>query len=483
MSGRKISLKFAEEVDGITRARMTYAFRVFAAVHSYEVISEPNTNQFSCVYGGPGDAACANHSLSISARYRRRDFQEPPTKPAFHEYAGEKIPLFYGLDGQGEPDWLGEIFEWISGSLEMSCEERDRVGRIPFSETVFGQERMSPLKPYAGILMHWLQSALRGRSRTEDFGKAVSPIRNEDHAVICSHDIDFHHSKSSSTWRRIGKNLVYSVVGYSSPSFLWANLRMSGSLLRGKPVGAYIPWMVEAIEAQGFRSTLFVVADNNHRRDPEYQLEEIAPELRLAAQRGFEIGLHGSYESIARSWTLEKETKKLGDIVGQRPSGSRQHWLRFHTQERLYRELQRAGLAYDSSVGFAEMCGFRNGASFAYPPYDFELERPYDFLEIPLVIMDGSLVEASRTLRRKPQEIADEILNESRKWGWGGISVLWHNPMEALQVPEEINRVFWKLAEGNGKNGERWMSAKEFVRKSLGRYQAAGLLEKVKFDA
>jgi len=68
-----------------------------------------------------------------------------------------------------------------------------------------------------------------------------------------------------------------------------------------------------------------------------------------------------------------------------------------------------AGLAYDSSLGFAETCGFRNGANFAFPPYDFEREGPCSFLEIPLAIMDGSLQLSSRSLKRDPLEIAETI--------------------------------------------------------------------------
>jgi len=93
--------------------------------------------------------------------------------------------------------------------------------------------------------------------------------------------------------------------------------------------------------------------------------------------------------------------------------------------------------------------------------------------------MDGSLECESRMGKEPAQAIADEVLLESRKAGWGGVSVLWHNPMEALAVPKEINGVFWNCLERRAQHGERWMSAQEFLEHSLGRYQNAGLLQGV----
>jgi hypothetical protein len=109
-------------------------------------------------------------------------------------------------------------------------------------------------------------------------------------------------------------------------------------------------------------------------------------------------------------------------------------------------------------------------------------ERPHRFLEIPLVIMDGSLEAASRNLGEDPQQMAEEVLRESRDLGWGGISVLWHNPMESLSVPSQINRVFWNCAKQQRKFREQWMSSDQFLAGSLPRFQAAGLLEGVRID-
>ena len=484
MASDSICLKFGEEVTGVVRSRMAYSLRVFAAVYGYSVVPEDDSAATRCVYGQKNVGGRHPRELQIPARYTVR----PPNAPApvLHRqrYADEDFYLAHGIDATtGKPDWLGEIFEWLSASLELGSDKRDAMGRIPYAGTVFHQQGISPFKPYAGLLMAWMENALRNSRGMEALPKAKSPLPGGTHAVVCSHDIDFYGTRRSAAIQRLGKNVIISLLPYRSPSFFFSNIKMATGLLRGRAIGRYIPPMLTEIESLGFRSTLFVVPRREHRRDPNYRIEQIAPQLQSAAERGFEVGVHASYNSLAVPGMLATETEKLGKVMGRKPKGSRQHWLRFERHRKLYQGIHEAGLVYDSSLGFAEICGFRNGANFAFPPYDFETERPCSFLEIPLVIMDGSLQQTARTLRKNPLEISEEILKESRNLGWGGISILWHNPMEAIQVPPEINGVFWRLAQTQAQHGEKWMSAEEFLKASLARYQGAGLLEEVHIDA
>ncbi|MBZ5501179.1 MAG: hypothetical protein LAN59_02920 [Acidobacteriia bacterium] len=440
--------------------------------------------ELCCVYGD-GAATHPNKGvLRIPARYRPRPKSAGmPTLERFR-YANEDLYLVHGVDeATGNPDWLGEIFEWLSSSLELPNPGRDAVGRIPYSKTVFARQGLSPLKPHAALLMAWMENVLENGGGAESLPKAVSPVAGIEHAVVCSHDIDFYFTSRAAALQRLGKNLGISLTHYRSASYFTANSRMILGLLRGKRPGDYLPQMLSAIEDCGFRSTLFAVADGEHRRDPIYRLGQVAPQLRSAARRGFPVGVHGSYSSVIEKGSLRQEAAALEQAVGRRPLGSRQHWLRFDRHDKLFHAIERAGLAYDSSLGFAETCGFRNGASFAFPPYDFAKEEPCSFLEIPLVIMDGSLEAMSRNRRQGSQELADAVLGESRKWGWGGIGILWHNPMEAIQVPDKVNHVFWECAKKRKRYAEQWMSAEEFVAASLGRYQAAGLLKRIRLDA
>jgi hypothetical protein len=484
MLNHSICLICGADTHPVVRSRIDYAFRVFAAIYGYCVVVPSVSADICCIYGDVGIKVHHRREVRIHPRYTPRPTSASTPILQKNNYAGEDFYLVHGVDETSRtPDWLGEIFEWLSGGLETDGSKTDAVGRIPYKGTVFHQQQISPFKPYAGLLMAWLENVLQGNQEGAGLIRAESPASNAEHSVICSHDIDFYRTSKMDGFKRVTKNMMISARRPRSASFFLSNARMATDLVKGRDIGDYIPKMLDAIESMGFRSTLFAVTDGTHRRDPNYCIEQIAPHLRIASTRGFGIGVHASYDSMTANGRLRTESKKLGAILEQRPLGSRQHWLRFSEHRTLYRELHEAGLAYDSSLGFAETCGFRNGANFAFPPYDFENERPCDFLEIPLVIMDGALHQASQNLRELAEGIADRILVESRKWGWGGVSILWHNPMEPIQVPEEINAIFWKLAKTQSAYREKWMSAEQFMKANLPRYQCAGLLKEVSLNA
>jgi hypothetical protein len=324
--------------------------------------------------------------------------------------------------------------------------------------------------------MAWMENSLRNGDAIEALPVAPSPVPKVKHFVVCSHDIDFFYTGRPAAITRLVKNLGIGLCNYRNwPFFAW-NAKSIPRALRGEHIGEYLPQLLDLLEGLEFRSTLFVVGRHAHRRDPDYQLNHLRPHLVAAERRGFRVGVHGSYQSCIEAGTLAPEIREIEGVTGSRMKGGRQHWLRFDSHERLFDMVAEAGLAYDSTLGFPETVGFRNGANFAFPPYDFKHEKAYEFLEIPLAIMDGGLQTASASSEAKAQEIADEVLNESRKYGWGGISTLWHNPVEPIQVPEEINQVFWECARKRGEYGEKWMSAEEFLECALPRYHNAGLL-------
>jgi hypothetical protein len=258
--------------------------------------------------------------------------------------------------------------------------------------------------------------------------------------------------------------------------FFRGNLKQLFLLAIGRRVGDFLPRFLTASREHAFTCTLFAIARSEHRRDANYLLEEIAPALREALRSGCRIGLHGSYRSVVENADLKSEADALEAAIGVKPRGGRQHWLRFDRHDKLFGKVEEAEFVYDSTLGFSHTVGFRNGACFAFPPYDFEREEPYPFLEIPLAVMDSAL---SRYSVERAARLTDTVLQESRARGWGGIALLWHNPFEPLAVSEGVNRIFWEQLKTRAQHQECWMSAEDFLALSLTRYQRAGLLKRV----
>jgi hypothetical protein len=279
------------------------------------------------------------------------------------------------------------------------------------------------------------------------------------------------------------KNLGIALHPYRSSSYFIGNAKMAAKLLVGERVGDYLPKLVELSAQLNFTSTIFAVSRRGHRRDPAYEIADVKSSLQNAVKSGCTAGLHGSYRSIVEDRSLAEERKTASRHLQYPVIANRQHWLRFFDQQDLWEEVSGAGFIADSSLGFSERVGFRNGAAFAFPPYDLRREQPHSFLEIPLALMDGSLEACSRETGCSPQTVAAQVLKASRDLGWGGIAILWHNPLEALSVPAEINDVFWELAESKTEHCEEWVSVEQFLEICLERYREAGLLKEIRLPA
>lgn len=113
--------------------------------------------------------------------------------------------------------------------------------------------------------------------------------------------------------------------------------------------------------------------------------------IRWLDRNGWEIGVHGSYNSFNSLELLKKEKLTLERIVGHEVIGIRQHYL--NLDDSTWSLQYEAGFKYDSSLGFAGSKGFGDRIGFKdnkhLPFYPLNNE----FLEIPLVLMDANFLQ------------------------------------------------------------------------------------------
>ena len=183
-------------------------------------------------------------------------------------------------------------------------------------------------------------------------------------AVLLSHDVD----EIRWSWRR---------------KLLMGALHPSTLSTRGQ---AY--WNFEKImaleESQGVRATFFVVPAGTHPKDPPYSLADLVATIRGLASEGWEVGVHGSFESFDRLDMLASQKRALEDSLGRSVAGVRQHFINFKSPV-TWRLQQEAGFIYDTTVASREKAGFRTGFCHPYRPQGLRL------IEIPLTVMDGQL--------------------------------------------------------------------------------------------
>lgn len=130
-----------------------------------------------------------------------------------------------------------------------------------------------------------------------------------------------------------------------------------------------------------------------HVLDPSYGLDE--PRIReawdLAADLGYDLGLHPSYQTWRNADLLQAELDRLQQWSGRPIKHTRQHYLRFAFPD-TPDIIEQSGLSEDSTLGYRDRIGFRCGTGFAYHLYNFTREKKYTWLEKPLVVMDIALL-------------------------------------------------------------------------------------------
>ena len=81
---------------------------------------------------------------------------------------------------------------------------------------------------------------------------------------------------------------------------------------------------------------------------------------------------------------------------------------------------------YDSSVGFAEQIGFKAGTCIPYQPWLFPLNRQADLIEIPLLVMDRTLLAYMGLSKGQAIHAVSQLVDRCRMVG-GVFTILWHN--------------------------------------------------------
>lgn len=147
-------------------------------------------------------------------------------------------------------------------------------------------------------------------------------------------------------------------------------------------------WLLDG-ERVGERVIYFLSGGSRTKVENHFSIK--SPEARrvieLAKERGYAIGLHPSYDAHTDGQLFENQKQALEEAAQTTIRHNRQHYLRWKFPE-TPDLIEKSGLAYDSTLGFADRIGFRCGTGFTYALYNFEEERPYRFLEKPLVLMD-----------------------------------------------------------------------------------------------
>ncbi len=147
----------------------------------------------------------------------------------------------------------------------------------------------------------------------------------------------------------------------------------------------------------------------------------------------YDAGLHPSYYAADKYSLLEKEHIHLGKIISKEITCSRFHYLRLSFPDS-YRNLLKAGITEDFSMGWHDEPGFRAGIARPYYHYDLIDDRQTILKIVPFHFMDVTLYQYRNLDPVAAHDVIVKLIDETKKAG-GLFTSLWHNTT-LLETPE-----------------------------------------------
>ena len=210
---------------------------------------------------------------------------------------------------------------------------------------------------------------------------------------------------------------------------------------------------------QGLASTFFVIPFKDYPgrtagglaprfRAARYDARDIAAHIQKLTSAGCEIGLHG-IDAWLDSSRGREELEEIRRITGMSDVGVRMHWLYNDQQSPL--ALEKAGAAYDSTIGYNETVGYRAGTTQAYKPLGATR-----LLELPLHVMDTALFYPRHLdlSTREAWKRVGRIIDNALQFG-GSVTVNWHARSIA---PERLWGAFYVKLVQELKSRGAWFS-------------------------
>jgi peptidoglycan/xylan/chitin deacetylase (PgdA/CDA1 family) len=382
-------------------------------------------------------------------------------------------------------DRKGFLFEENSGlsaayvAMQANGDKVIRVGYDLFDEVEFLLVKGQPLEnsriPTLELHIALLRKAIveHGASVVE-----IPPIPDGYQFIAClTHDVD-HPSIRLHRLDHTMFGFVYRATVGSFMAALWGrtslqDLRKNWVAVLKMPF-VYFGWAKDfwndfgayaALEGE-VRSSFFVIpfkgraGQQGARQAPAFRASgygaaDISSQIRDLLALGHEIGLHGidAWNDVAKA---REETDELRHITASRVMGVRMHWLYFDEQSPAI--LDRAGVDYDSSIGYNDAVGYRAGTAQVYKPLS-----AVELLELPLHIMDTALFLPGRQnlSTSEAKKLVGEIVANAVRFG-GVITVNWH---DRSILPERLWAGFYSdLLQELRAQGAWLASARDTVR-------------------
>lgn len=291
-------------------------------------------------------------------------------------------------------DILGGIFFMLSRYEEIVVKERDEHDRFSAKSSIAYKENFL-FRPIANEYLELLFALL----------KHLSPPlqRKKMQFKLCpTHDVDVPFLYLNAPFLRILKRMggdIFRRKSFKLALSTYNAWRMSCHTDCCSDPFYTFDFIMSESEKRNFRSAFYFLPSSSPERDVKYPvtLIEMQNLLQDIYSRGHEIGIHGFYGTYMDAKAFINDVELLNTTIKsldikQKVKGGRQHYLQWQNPD-TFNVWENAGMEYDSTLGFADMPGFRCGTCYEYSTYDCIKRKQLRLKERPLIAMECSVIE------------------------------------------------------------------------------------------
>ncbi|MBE0642534.1 MAG: polysaccharide deacetylase family protein [Bacteroidetes bacterium] len=318
--------------------------------------------------------------------------ESAPTEVQDLEAFGRRFLSLFPVSTDTAPasDIVAATFFFLSLHEEWTTARRDQFGRFQSADSLLGKrgEVDRPVvAEYARVLAALLEQ--------QQGAVSIEPrFAGRSAAAVMTHDIDYLSKFTPGLlFRELVKNFLFNRRHVSTADRA-RRLReyLAYARRRQDPYIVSITRMLEIEQRHGIIGSWLFKAGGSDKRDVTYSLESqrARDALALLREAGQDIGLHPSFHAHTDAAMLAREAARLRKAAGTELRSIRQHYLRF-VYPLTWRQQSAEGFFADSTLGFAEQEGFRNGVCHPFLPWDLEAGEALSIWELPLTVMDGTL--------------------------------------------------------------------------------------------
>lgn len=283
-------------------------------------------------------------------------------------------------------------------------------------------------------------------------GYQASYPANKKFAICLTHDVDdlyppfTHQMLSSLTCLKNGD---------------WSGFK--GHLLwqaKGKEASPYWNFqkIIELEQKYKAKSTFYFMATARDPKRFRYNIEDLADELKFIVESGWEVGLHGGYYAFNDLSAIKREKQRLEKVLDREVIGYRNHYLRLQVPH-TWALLEKCGFKYDSTYGYTDRAGFRNGMCHPFRPYNLQAQQWMGIYELPLHVMESAIFESVNP--PAAWELIKGLLGQVER-NKGVLTVLWHNNVFSCPFRAGWSELYENILQ-YGQEKQAWMTSAEEI--------------------